>query len=90
LAIVRFWSTVPSGFHLMDLATATAVYCLLIAVLFLGLWIFYDRRDHAAFEHERRKSTFLCVRCERLYASAGEPDTCACPRCGHVNGRLRF
>lgn len=74
----------------MDLATATVVYCLLVAALFLGLWMFYDRRDHALFEHARRKSTFMCSRCFHLYAASGQPDSCECPRCGHGNARLRF
>ena len=74
----------------MDLATVTVVYCLLVAALFLGLWMFYDRRDHALFEHARRKSTFMCLRCHHLYGASGQPDACRCPRCGYENSRLRF
>jgi hypothetical protein len=74
----------------MDLATAMVVFCLLVAAFFLGIWIYYDRRDYALFEHARRKATFLCVRCDHLYAAAGRPDTCVCPKCGHTNSRLKF
>jgi hypothetical protein len=74
----------------MDLAIVTVIFCLLIAALFLSLWMYYDRRDHAFFENERRKSTFLCARCNELYAAAGRPDSYECPNCGHVNGKLSF
>ncbi len=74
----------------MDPLTAATVLCLLIAAAFLSLWIFYDRRDHALFEHARRKSTFCCARCTHIYGAAGRPDVCRCPQCGHENARLRF
>ena len=74
----------------MSLQTLVLLYCISLTVLFLGLWIYYDRKDFRQFEAERRKSTFLCVRCDQLYVEAGLPATCACPKCGFVNGRLRF
>jgi hypothetical protein len=74
----------------MELPTLLLLYCLGLAALFLGLWIYYDRRDFQQFEGERRKSTFLCVRCDQLYVQAGQPATCECPRCGFLNSRLRF
>lgn len=74
----------------MDLATVVTLYCFLVAALFLALWMFYDRRDHALFEHARRKSTFLCAKCNHLYAAAGRPDSSTCPRCGRENTRLKF
>ncbi|OAM87204.1 hydrogenase nickel incorporation protein HypA [Termitidicoccus mucosus] len=74
----------------MDLVTIVVIYCFLVAALFLAMWIFYDRRDYALFDHERRKSTFLCVRCEHLYAAAGSPEECPCPKCGHENARLKY
>jgi len=74
----------------IDLSTAALVYCCGLAAFFLGLWIYYDRRDHARFEAERRKTTFHCVRCDHVYSMRGPHDTAACPRCGHENGRLRF
>jgi Zn finger protein HypA/HybF involved in hydrogenase expression len=52
--------------------------------------MFYDHREHAWFERERRKTTFHCIRCDRLYAAPAGLELCPCPRCGHQNSRLRF
>jgi Zn finger protein HypA/HybF involved in hydrogenase expression len=54
------------------------------------VWIYYDRRDHALFEAERRQVTFHCVRCDHLYTAKAGPETAVCPRCGHTNARLKF
>lgn len=75
---------------MIDLTTAAVVYCLGLAAFFLGLWIYYDRRDHARFEAEKRKTIFHCVRCAHVYSTRGRMDAAVCPRCGHENGRLRF
>lgn len=69
---------------------AAAVYCLLLAAVFLGLWLVYDRRDHLRFEKERRKAAFHCIRCDRLYLGSTGAELCRCPSCGHENARLRF
>ncbi len=74
----------------MDFVTATVIFCLLVAVIFLGLWLYYDRRDYALFEQARKKSTFCCVRCQHLYSAEGRPDVGRCPRCGCENSRLKF
>ncbi|WP_404425658.1 hydrogenase nickel incorporation protein HypA [Nibricoccus sp. IMCC34717] len=74
----------------MPLATVIALLCLAVLLFFLFLWKYYDRRDFSVFENERRKTTFLCVRCETLYTHTGDPETCECPRCRFVNARLRF
>lgn len=74
----------------MDLVTATVIYCFLVAGVFLGLWIYYDRRDHARFEAERRHVSFQCVKCGHLYAVQGVQPTSHCPRCGQANDRLRY
>ncbi|TAG28327.1 MAG: hydrogenase nickel incorporation protein HypA [Verrucomicrobia bacterium] len=74
----------------MDLVTATVIYCFLVAALFLGLWIYYDRRDHARFEAERRHVSFRCVRCDHLYVVQGEQPRSLCPKCGQENDRLFF
>jgi uncharacterized paraquat-inducible protein A len=74
----------------MDFVTATVIFCLLVAGLFLSLWLYYDRRDYALFEHARKKSTFCCVRCQHLYSAAGRPELGRCPRCGYENSRLKF
>ena len=73
-----------------DFPAAAVVYCVLIAVAFLSLWLFYDRRDHMRFDRERRRSTFHCTRCDRLYTAPEGAELCLCPRCGHENARLRF
>ncbi len=74
----------------MYLVSATVIYCFLVAGVFLGLWIYYDRRDHARFEAERRHVSFKCVKCGHLYAVQGVHPQSACPRCGQENDRLRF
>jgi hypothetical protein len=75
---------------MFDLTTGTMIYCVLIAAVFLGLWLYYDRRDHRQFEEERRKTTFLCIRCDRLYTARAGAELCKCPRCSHENTRLKF
>lgn len=75
---------------MLELTTATVIYCVLLAVLFLGLWLYYDRRDHARFELERRKTTFHCIRCDQLYTAPSATERCVCPKCAHENTRLRY
>ena len=48
---------------MFELTTAAVIYCVLVAAVFLGLWLYYDRRDHRRFERERRKIVFHCIRC---------------------------
>lgn len=74
----------------MELANAAAVYCTIVGLTFLVLWLWYDRRDHRRFELERRKATFHCIRCDALYTAPSEAQLCLCPKCGHENVRLRF
>lgn len=73
-----------------ELTLVATFYCLGLAGLFLGLWMYYDRRDHARFEAERRRTPFHCVRCDQLYALPGEQGMGACPHCGHRNTPLHF
>jgi rRNA maturation endonuclease Nob1 len=73
-----------------DLTTGVFLYSLIVAAVFLGLWFYYDRRDHLRFELERRKTTFHCIRCDRLYTARAGTPFCKCPRCGHENTRLKF
>ena len=75
---------------MFDFSTATVIYCLLVAVIFLGVWTYYDRRDHRRFELERRKTTFHCIRCDTIYTAPGRTELCRCPKCHHENTRLRF
>lgn len=74
----------------MDLTLGAVAYCLLVLGFFFGVWIYYDRRDHALFDAERRKVTFHCLRCGHLYTARAGAETAACPRCGHTNARLKF
>ena len=75
---------------MFEFTTAAVVYCVIVAVAFIGLWLWYDRRDHRRFERERRKTTFHCIRCDALYAASGGAEISPCPRCAHENSRLRF
>jgi hypothetical protein len=75
---------------MFDLTTGTVIYCVLVALGFLGLWLYYDRRDHLRFEKERRKTTFLCLRCDQLFTAPSGTELCKCPSCGHENTRLKF
>ena len=75
---------------MFDLTSAAVIYCALVGAAFLGLWFYYDRRDHARFEVERRKATFHCIRCDALYTMPAGTELAPCPRCAHENTRLRF
>jgi len=75
---------------MLEFSTAAVVFCVLVAAVFLGLWLYYDRRDHRRFEAERRKTTFHCIRCDAIYSAPKGTQLCRCPKCGHENGRLRF
>ncbi len=75
---------------MFELPIAVVVYCVIVAVAFAGVWLYYDRRDHRTFERERRKTTFHCIRCNHLYTARGGVELCKCPRCGHENSHLRF
>jgi len=75
---------------MFDFPVAAVVYCVLVGITFLSLWLCYDRRDHRRFEIERRRATFHCIRCDRLYTAPADTQLCQCPGCGHENARLRF
>ena len=75
---------------MFDLNTGAVLFCTFTGLLFLGLWLWYDRRDHARFDAECRRATFHCIRCGSLYAVRRGPETAPCPRCGHENARLKF
>jgi hypothetical protein len=75
---------------MFEFPAVVVVYCVLVAALFLGLWLFYDRRDQVRYDRERRRTTFHCIRCDRLYTALEGSEQCKCPRCGHENARLRF
>lgn len=90
LACIAFRKAASILKNVFDLTTGAFFFSLIVATVFLGLWIYYDRRDHARFEAERRNTSFHCIRCDHVYARPGHSDVGVCPRCGHENGRLRF
>ena len=75
---------------MFDPSTAVVIYCVLVGAVFLGLWLYYDRRDHRRFELERRRTVFHCIRCDALYTAPSGSELCKCPKCGYENARLRF
>jgi hypothetical protein len=74
----------------MNLALGAVAYCLLALFFFCGVWLYYDRRDHALYDTERRKVTFHCIRCSQLYTAKAGTEAADCPCCGHTNTRLKF
>jgi ribosomal protein L40E len=75
---------------MFDLTTAVVFYCVIVGAAFVGLWLWYDRRDHRRFEAERRRTTFHCIRCDALYSAPAGAELCQCPKCGYENARLKF
>ena len=75
---------------MFDLTTGAVIFCTLTGLLFLGLWLWYDRRDHVRFDAECFRATFHCIRCDHLYAARREVAAAPCPKCGHENTRLKF
>jgi hypothetical protein len=73
-----------------DFTIAVVLYGILGLGGFLGLWLYYDRRDRSIYDVDRRKITFHCIRCDQLYTDKPGAETCPCPQCGHVNPRLKF
>lgn len=66
------------------------LYGLCVIGLFLVLWFYYDRRDRALYDTGRRKISFHCIRCDHLYTQPAGTDAAPCPKCSHVNVRLKF
>lgn len=75
---------------LPDFSLDVALYALPVIGLFAFLWIYYDRRDRAFYDACRRRITFHCIRCDALYAEVAGTQTAPCPRCGHINSKLKF
>ena len=73
-----------------DYTLDVVLYGLLVLGLFGFLWAYYDRRDQALYAAERRKITFHCIRCDHLYTEKTGTNTALCPKCGHLNTRLKF
>ena len=73
-----------------DFTLDVVLYGLLVLGMFGFLWTYYDRRDRAFYDAERRKITFHCIRCDHLYTEKAGTDTAPCPQCSHPNTRLKF
>lgn len=73
-----------------DFTLDVLVYALGVIGLFSALWIIYDRRDRRFYDAERRRITFHCIRCDRIYTEKAGTETAPCPQCAHVNVRLKF
>lgn len=73
-----------------DFSLHVVLYGLMVLGVISGLWIYYDRRDRALYDTQRRKISFHCIRCDHLYVEKDGTETAACPKCGHVNVRLKF
>ncbi|MEO6992323.1 MAG: hydrogenase nickel incorporation protein HypA [Lacunisphaera sp.] len=73
-----------------DYTLDVIIYGLLILGVFGFMWIYYDRRDRSFYDAERRKITFHCIRCDRLYTEKAGTEIAPCPKCGHQNTRLKF
>ena len=73
-----------------DFTLQVILYGFLVLGVFAFCWIYYDRRDRAFYDGTRRKITFHCIRCDHLYTERAGTETAACPKCGHVNTRLKF
>jgi ribosomal protein L37AE/L43A len=73
-----------------DLTLDVILYGLLVLGSFGFLWFYYDRRDRALYDAQRRKITFHCIRCDHLYTEKAGTGVAPCPKCGHPNTRLKF
>lgn len=74
----------------VDLTFGAVLYTVIGVLVIAGLWVWSDRRDRALYDATRRRTTFHCLKCDRVYTSARDHDLCRCPGCGHENSRLKF
>jgi len=59
-------------------------------VFFVGVWLYYDHRDHNFYDRQRRRHVHHCVKCGTLYATRDGNELGECPKCGFKNPSLRF
>jgi hypothetical protein len=74
----------------LDFTHAAVAYCLAVAVLYLGLWVYYDRVRPRRLSRPGRRHAFFCPRFQRPYEGAPGAETAHCPLCAKPQGRLRF
>lgn len=80
----------PSTVMLPDFSFLVVLCGLLVLGGFGFLWFYYDRRDRILYDAERKRISFHCIRCDHLYTEKMGTATAPCPKCGHVNTRLKF
>jgi hypothetical protein len=90
LARLSLCLTVASAAMPPSFTLDVILYGLLVLGVIGFFWVYYDRRDREFYDAERRKITFHCIRCDHLYMEKRGTETAACPKCGHVNSRLKF
>jgi hypothetical protein len=56
-----------------DFTLHVVLYGLSVLGVFGALWIYYDRRDRAFYDRQRRKISFHCIRCDHLYTERPAP-----------------
>jgi hypothetical protein len=74
----------------LDFSSFIVAYLFLGLSLFMGLALFYDRRDRATDAARQARSARHCARCGHLYSARSPEGEAPCPRCGLPNQRLRF
>ena len=80
----------PVSMFKVDLTLATLIYTGLGTLVIAGLAMWADRRDRTFYDATRRRTTFHCIKCDRVYTSAKDHEVSPCPSCGHENTRLKF
>ena len=58
--------------------------------LLLGLWVYYDRRDRSFYDRTRCRTTYHCLKCNRVYTAQPQAGPVPCPNCRHPNPQLHF
>lgn len=74
----------------VDLTFATVLYTGGGVLVIAGLWLWFDRRDRAFYDATRKRSTYHCIKCDRVYTSTEPGEVSRCPACGHENSHLKF
>jgi hypothetical protein len=74
----------------VDLSIATVAYAGLGVLTIAILWVWSERRDRLFYDSTRRRTTFHCIKCNRVYTSTESHEASRCPACGQENSRLKF
>ncbi|NBV38832.1 hypothetical protein EBR11_06845 [bacterium] len=74
----------------IDISVFLALITAIVAIGFICLQAWYDRRDALLSDHRRLSSVFSCTRCALTYVRPRRREEAPCPRCGWNNVRLKF